>query len=69
MTKIMSSLFHFIVSLERCQGIFFTPVVKDIAPINKTDIVMFLPQPESMGGTKRVAACLHFDVQLEKYNC
>ena len=47
-----------------------TPVVKDIAPpINKTDTVMFLPQPESVGGTKRVAACLHFDVQLEKYNC
>ena len=48
---------------------FFTPVVKDIAPINKTDFVMFLPQPESVGGTKRLAACLHFDVQLEKYNC
>ena len=47
-----------------------TPVAKDIAPpINKTDIVMYLPQPESVGGTKRVAACLHFDVQLEKYNC
>ena len=27
------------------------------------------PQPESVGGTKRVAACLRFDVQLEKYNC
>ena len=50
-------------------GKFVTAVVKDIAPINKTDIVMFLPQPESVGGTKRVAACLHFDVQLEKYNC
>ena len=49
-------------------GEFVTPLVKDIAPINKTDIVMFLPQPESVGGTKRVAACLHFDVQLEKYN-
>ena len=48
---------------------FVTPVVKDIAPINKTDIVMFLPQPENVGGTKWVAACLHFDVQLEKYNC
>ena len=48
---------------------FFTPVVKDIAPIKKTDIVMFLPQPESVGGTKRFAACFHFDVQLEKYNC
>ena len=35
-----------------------TPVVKDIAPINKTDIIMFLPQPESVGGTRRVAACL-----------
>ena len=50
-------------------GKFVTPVVKDIAPINKTDTVMFLPQPESVGGTKRVAACFHFDVQLEKYNC
>ena len=51
-------------------GNFVTPVVKDIAPpINKTDIVMFLPQPESVGGTKRVAACLQFDVQLKKYNC
>ena len=46
-----------------------TAVLKDIAPINKTNLVMFLPQPESVGGTKRVAACLHFDVQLEKYNC
>ena len=49
-------------------GKFVTPLVKDIAPINKTDIVMFLPQPESVGGTKRVASCLHFDVQLNKYN-
>ena len=47
-----------------------TPIVKDIAPINKVyDFVMFLPQPESVGGNKRVAACLHFDVQLNKYNC
>ena len=54
---------------RKMPGNLFTPVVKDIAPINKTDVVMFLPQPESVGGTKRVAACLHFDVQLEKYNC
>ena len=50
-------------------GKYFTPVVKDIAPKNKTDFVMFLPQPENVGGNKMVAACLHFDVQLEKYNC
>ena len=48
---------------RKIPGIFFTPVVKDIAPINKTNFVM--PQPESVGGTKMVAACLHFDVQLE----
>ena len=44
-------------------GKFVTPVVRDIAPINKTDIVIFLSQPENVGGTKRVAECLHFDVQ------
>ena len=59
-----------IVSFDRqsrkMPGKFVTPVVKDIAhPINKTDIVMFLSQPESVGGTKRVAACLYFDAQLK----
>ena len=42
-------------------GKFVTPVVKDIAPINKTDIVMSV-FPGNV-------PCLHFDVQLEKYNC
>ena len=64
--ELIVSFYH---QSRKMPGKFVTPVVKDIAPINKTDFVIFLPHPESVGGTKRVAACLHFDMQLEKYNC
>ena len=57
--ELIVSFYH---QSRKMPGKCVTPVVKDIAPINKTDIVMFLPQPESVGGTKRVAACFHFDV-------
>jgi hypothetical protein len=45
------------------------PIEEDKSSIDKSDIAMCLPPPINSGGTKRVAAIIHFAINLNTYNC
>lgn len=47
---------------------FYFPPQKDIGTVPMTDIVMKLPAPKTIGGTKRLQACFKFDVELSAFN-
>ncbi|XP_077529007.1 uncharacterized protein LOC144141305 [Haemaphysalis longicornis] len=47
---------------------FYFPQQKDIGTVPMTDIVMKLPGPKTIGGTKRLQACFKFDVELSAFN-
>ena len=54
-------------STQYKQVTFTFPALEDIAEHPKEDIVQKLPQPISLGGTKRTAAVYRFPVNLEEY--
>lgn len=47
---------------------FYFPPQRDIGTVPMTDIVMKLPVPKAIGGTKRLQSRLKFDVDLSAYN-
>ena len=48
---------------------FAMPNVEDISAVEKDDIVMCLPQPIHSATTKRVAASVHFSINLAHFKC
>lgn len=47
---------------------FYFPPQKDVGTVPIADIMMKLPAPKTIGGTKRLQSCFKFDVDLSAYN-
>lgn len=53
----------------KAPGKFTKPVVEDITNVDREEIMMCLPEPVVGGGTQRMAAILHFPINLDSYHC
>ena len=70
----MKRLFGSLFLPSKCQsakapGSFAMPNVEDISAVEKDDIVMCLAQPIHSATTKRVAASVHFSINLAHFKC